>query len=403
MSRHYGSDSDTVGGQQRISECDALDALSFEHAHQVLMDALPSPVFYKNSECVYIGGNRAFEEYLGLTREQFIGKTVFDIAPADLAETYNSSDRELLNNPGVQKYEASVVFADGSRHDVIFHKATFTGSDGRVAGLIGVIHDITERHEAERQLIAAHEEVTAAHFDALEASRAKTEFIANMSHEIRTPLNTIIGYSDLLIDQMYGPLNGKQRDCQHEIRKSGLRLRNMLVNVLDMAQAEFGDGVLSLSSFPLHSVITPDLEFFREAAEKGGIFLTLEPSAEIDTVITGDASKLRQAFYQLISNAIKYSYPGGTVMVHACRVGDGIEISVTDNGIGIRHENLQRIFQPFSQLEHPLTKTFEGAGLGLALARHLVEMHDGTIRVESTFGSGSRFTLVIPDVQIREK
>jgi PAS domain S-box-containing protein len=116
---------------------------------QVLMDAVPSPIFFKDAECVYIGGNKAFVRYLGLSPEQFIGKTVYDISPADLAEKYDKADRELLNNPGVQTYEASVVYADGTRHKVVFNKATFTNTEGKIAGLIGVIFDITERKKME--------------------------------------------------------------------------------------------------------------------------------------------------------------------------------------------------------------------------------------------------------------
>ena len=119
---------------------------------QVLMDAVPSPIFYKDAACVYIGGNKAFERYLGLSPEQFVGKTVYDISPANLAEKYDEADRELLNNPGVQTYEASVVYADGTRHNVVFNKATFTNAEGKIAGLIGAILDITERKRAEKEL-----------------------------------------------------------------------------------------------------------------------------------------------------------------------------------------------------------------------------------------------------------
>lgn len=125
------------------------DTLRFQ---QVLLDAIPSPIFYKDTECIYIGGNKAFERYLGLTQEQFIGKTVYDISPMDLAEKYNKADRELMNNLGVQTYENSVVYADGTRHEVIFNKAAFTNADGKVAGIIGVILDISERKRVEAEL-----------------------------------------------------------------------------------------------------------------------------------------------------------------------------------------------------------------------------------------------------------
>ena len=120
--------------------------------HQPLIDTIPSPIFYKDANRIYLGGNKAFDRYLGLTSEQYIGKTVFDISPKELAEKYDLADRSLLDHPGVQTYEASVVYADGTRHDVIFYKSTFENSEGKVAGLIGVILDITERKKAEEVL-----------------------------------------------------------------------------------------------------------------------------------------------------------------------------------------------------------------------------------------------------------
>lgn len=132
----------------------ANSALNFM---QKLMDAIPAPVFYKDAECVYLGCNKPFEQYLGLPAEQIIGKGVYDIAPPDLAEKYDKCDRELLNNPGTQAYEASVVYADGSRHHVVFNKATFDNADGKVAGLIGVMLDVTERKQAEEKLIRSEQ------------------------------------------------------------------------------------------------------------------------------------------------------------------------------------------------------------------------------------------------------
>jgi PAS domain S-box-containing protein len=153
----------TVVGGEGI----ARDITDYKHAEEtlkntirfqhVLMDAVPSPIFYKDASLVYLGGNRAFERYIGLSREQFIGKSVYDISPADLAGIYNKADRALLNSQGAQTYESSVVYADGIRHDVVFHKAPFTDAEGNVAGLIGVILDISERKRAEQALRESEE------------------------------------------------------------------------------------------------------------------------------------------------------------------------------------------------------------------------------------------------------
>ncbi|OGS91864.1 MAG: hypothetical protein A2Z95_10270 [Gallionellales bacterium GWA2_60_18] len=135
--------------QRKQAEETIKNALLFQ---QKLMDAIPSPIFYKDAECIYLGSNKAFEQYIGLPPEQFIGKTVYDISPVDLAERYDKADKELLNNPGIQSYEAAVVYSDGARHDVLFNKATYTNYEGKVSGLIGVILDITERKQTELEL-----------------------------------------------------------------------------------------------------------------------------------------------------------------------------------------------------------------------------------------------------------
>ncbi|MBA4419408.1 MAG: hypothetical protein C0392_16110, partial [Syntrophus sp. (in: bacteria)] len=176
---------------------------------QVLMDAVPSPIFYKDAECVYMGGNKAFERYLGLSLEQFIGKTVYDISPVDLAEKYDKADRELLNNPGVQSYEASVVYADGTRHIVVFNKATFTDTKGKNAGLIGIILDITDRKKAE---------------DKVKSLLAEKELLLKeVHHRIKNNMNVIISLLSLQASALKDPA------AIAALTDSGSRVRSMMV------------------------------------------------------------------------------------------------------------------------------------------------------------------------------
>jgi PAS domain S-box-containing protein len=370
---------------------------------QALMDAIPSPVFYKDAECIYMGGNKAYEKYLGLSPEQYIGKSVYDIAPVDLAEKYNKFDRDLLNNPGAQIYEASVVYADGTRHDVVINEATFTNAEGKVAGLIGVISDITNQLEAERQLLKALEEITVAHFAAEEANRTKYAFLANMNHELLTPLNSVIGFSEVLQDQMFGPINEKQQEYVHNIFTSGKHLLSLIKDMFDLSKVESGKMKLELSAFLLRETVEASLMMLMEKALKSGVGLRMDLSPQADVRIVADQRKLKQILFNLLSNAVKFTPAGGTVDVSAVRDGDFIEITVADTGIGIREEDITKLFHPFTQLESVFTKQYEGTGLGLALTRQLVELHYGRVWVESEFGTGSRFSLTIPIMQTATK
>lgn len=291
--------------------------------------------------------------------------------------------------------------------------------------LLGYSADLEETvAERTAELLALNERLRTAKDAAEAASRAKTDFIANMSHEIRTPLTAIIGFSDVLADCLFGPLNERQRSYVENIKRSGIRLQDLLITVLDLAEVEFHSGTLELATFPLKDVIIPPLDIFRHEAAARNIRLELVMGSEKNLMMEGDAVKLKKVLFQLLSNAMKFTSDGGSVRVavrrvrgswfevrgskenaahstqHAACEADFIEISVEDTGIGIQRENIARLFEEFKQLESPYTKRFAGTGLGLALARKLVNMHGGEIVVESEPGKGSRFAFTLP---VRQK
>ena len=227
-------------------------------------------------------------------------------------------------------------------------------------------------------------------------SLAKSEFLANMSHELRTPLNSVIGFSEVLQDQLFGQINDKQQEYVKNILTSGRHLLSLINDILDLSKVESGKMVLDLSAFSLRETLDASLMMLREKALKGGIDLRSE-LAELDEVkIVADQRKLKQILYNLLSNAVKFTPAGGTVDVSAVQDGDFIEITVADSGIGLRQEDIPKLFRAFTQLESVYTKEYEGTGLGLALTRHLVELHGGRIWVKSEFGTGSRFIFTIP-------
>jgi signal transduction histidine kinase len=234
---------------------------------------------------------------------------------------------------------------------------------------------------------------------------AKSDFLANMSHELRTPLNSIIGFSEVLEDQLLGTLNESQRENVMYILKAGRHLLSLINDILDLSKVESGKMELDVESVSLRELLDASLVMQREKAARHGIKLDLKLEPDTSIVIEADERKLKQIVFNLLSNAVKFTADGGQVQVLSKQINGGqdIEISIKDTGIGIKPEDLAKLFKEFSQLSSPYDKQFEGTGLGLALTKKLVELHSGKIWVESEFGKGSLFAFVIPVSQRRKK
>ncbi|HLZ07400.1 MAG TPA: GAF domain-containing protein [Chloroflexota bacterium] len=227
------------------------------------------------------------------------------------------------------------------------------------------------------------------------ASQHKSEFLANMSHELRTPLNAIIGFSEVLIERMFGELNDKQADYLQDIVSSGRHLLLLINDILDLSKVEAGRMELENGLFSLTELLDGGLTMVRERASRHGVTLDLVVDPRID-LIEGDERKIKQVVFNLLSNAVKFTPDGGRVELVA-RLGDGETlVCVQDTGIGIALEEVERIFEEFHQAKQAASSEREGTGLGLTLARRFVELHGGRIWVESQIGAGSTFTFTLP-------
>ena len=228
------------------------------------------------------------------------------------------------------------------------------------------------------------------------ANQHKSEFLANMSHELRTPLNAIIGFSEVLLQRMFGELNPKQDEYLQDVLSSGRHLLSLINDILDLSKVEAGRMELELARFDLPQALQDTLVLVRERAARHGIELQLDADARLGALVA-DERKIKQVMLNLLSNAVKFTPEGGRVDVRAIPTDGAVEISVTDTGIGIAPENQELIFEEFRQVGGDYAHKREGTGLGLTLARKLVELHGGRLWVKSQVGQGSTFTFSVPE------
>jgi signal transduction histidine kinase len=274
-----------------------------------------------------------------------------------------------------------------------------------------IVRDVTARKEAEDQLRAIQENYTrelAVHNEELairnleveHANRLKTEFLASMSHELRTPLHTIVGFSELLGEELQGALNEKQKRFVEHIHRDSLHLLELINDILDLSKIEAGRMELRLEPLDLASVIEESLSSIRPLGQAKS--LTIQAPIGPLSVVQADRLRMKQILMNLLSNAVKFTPSGGRIRIEASLVRDDqlkdhfVEVSVSDTGVGIPPQEHAAIFDIFHQVGATTKGVREGTGLGLAITKRLVEEHGGTITVASEPGKGSRFTFTIP-------
>jgi len=300
-----------------------------------------------------------------------------------------TADSVLSRIDGMQETDGTwrdeLELINGSVID--YFSAPVRTPDGTQVARVGFFRDITAERHAHQQLEQAREAAEA-------ASKAKSLFLANISHELRTPLTAVIGLADLLLLER-DPLVDRQREYLEGIASSGRHLLALVNDVLDLAKIEAGKQELTLRSIPVHEAIEEGLTAISPLADARGV--ALEPATRNDVPnVRADRVRLRQILYNLISNAVKFTDRGGVVRVRAHQDGDRVAIAVSDTGVGIAPADLSRLYRSFEQLKLPSGDRPGGTGLGLALTKRLVEMHGGTIDVESELGVGTTFTVRIP-------
>jgi two-component system, sensor histidine kinase and response regulator len=394
-----------------------------------IVDSSDDAIVGKTLDSVIRSWNAGATRVFGWTAEEAIGKPVYILIPPERHYEEPEIIGRLVRGDRVDHYETIRLHKDGTRLDVSLSISPIRDKTGRIIGAAKIARDISESkrlQKAERELAAqlqelateleqqvdegqslqeeleqTNEELTRALTEAEDARRAaeeanaaKSQFLATMSHELRTPLNAIAGYVSLLTMGIRGPLTGEQEQDLGRIKRSEETLLRLVEDVLSFAKLESGRLHYHYEEVPLNDVLATLEPFVAPRLAEKHLLYEFERCGP-DVVATIDRDKVEQIMLNLLSNAVKFTDQG---RIHVrCRGDDGtVRIEVRDTGRGIRADLLDKIFEPFMQVDHSLTRTAEGTGLGLSISRQLARDMGGDIQVESTLGNGSVFALVLP-------
>jgi len=398
---------------------DALRAS--EERARTIIETIPDPYFENDLKGKFIYINKAFcntsgyspdeiqnADFKGFIDEKNAGKLI------SLYKTVFKTGISMKN------LDFEAVTKSGEIRLVSLSVSLIRNIQGEPTGFHGILRDVTEKKKAE-QLIRQSEQSLREYSEKLElrvrertselekakvaaeaASRAKSDFLAHISHEFQTPLNAVIGFTKVLKDRMFGELNEKQEEFIHYIADAGQNLSRIITEIVDVTQVASGNAKLTFSAFSIVGPLSKTIKLLASQMEEKKQVLTVDVALDADVPVEMDEQKIQQVFFHLLSNAVKYTDNGGKVYVQATRSNEpvsgqeGIRIDFRDTGIGVKEENIPKIFQTFGMLDSPYIHSGKGIGIGLSLTKQLVELQGGTISVESEYGKGSCFTIFLP-------
>jgi two-component system CheB/CheR fusion protein len=382
--------------QHKKTELVDQDALNYAES---IINTVREPLIALDQDLRVVSVSRSFYDVFKVKPEETVGQLIYDLGN----KQWNIPKlRELLETILPQKttfdnYEVEHDFAVIGRRIMLLNARQIQRVLGKERIILLAIEDITERKEIEKGLEKAHEELNVLATELKRTARVKSEFLANMSHELRTPLNSINGFSEVLYDETFGPLNEKQKKYVNNVLTSGKHLLLLINQILDMAKVESGKMKLALSNLPMKNLLSEISLLVADMAGKKKLQLLLEIDEDLPD-IEADELKVKEIIYNLLSNVVKFTPEGGKIGMRAKKIDSEIEIVVWDTGIGIAPENMDKIFEGFFRVDTPYSRLTEGTGLGLPLSKKLVELHGGKFSVESkglNRGTSVRFTFPI--------
>ena len=392
----------TTGLEQRVRE--RTEALRQSRSNlQAVLDTASDIIQSLDETGHYAYVNNAWCETLGYSTEEARQLTIWQVLDPAYHGHCEHAFREILATGTPQTLELVFCSRQGQAITVEGSVSVLDELDGRRT-TNGFFRNITLRKQAEQairdseaQLRISRDQLSAANIALEKAARMKDEFLASMSHELRTPLTGILGLSEALQLNTYGSLTEKQIRALKNIEESGRHLLELINDILDLSKIEAGMLELNIDPVVLNDVCQASLQLTKGMAHKKRLSVNFS-IAPNSIHVRGDARRLKQMLVNLLSNAIKFTPENGSIglEVQTDEKEQVVRLTIWDKGIGIAPENLQKLFQPFVQLESSLARQYEGTGLGLSLVRRMAELHGGSVQVESTPGEGSRFTILLP-------
>ena len=358
--------------------------------HTELLDGLTSPIYVKDENHRWVYVNQAFCKFFDHTPDYLIGKTDYDVTPKEQSDVFWEKDNEVFKT---QQTNTNIEITTNGRGETVWvesKKSYFENSEGE-AFIFGVLTDVTLLKDRELELEDAWN-------SAKSAEIAKSQFLANMSHEVRTPMNGIIGMTELL-EQC--DLTPHQKDFVDIIQRSGDALLTIINDILDFSKIEAGQLIIDPAPFEIKNCIEDVMALLAPKVSESGIDLLLRIQPNLPTTYVGDAGRIRQILTNLVGNAVKFTTHGHVYIDVSGTVQDtnaSLTISVSDTGIGIAAEKLETIFDKFNQADISTTRIYGGTGLGLNIARDLVGLMGGELKVKSEESRGScfHFTIDLP-------
>ncbi|MCE9596770.1 MAG: PAS domain S-box protein [Spirochaetia bacterium] len=381
-----------LSNKRDVTQLKALrDAKLVETRFRDLLESTPDAIVIVNPMGRIVLSNSQAERLFGYERGDLTGKLVDILLPGRFRGSHLSHRSFYFEQPRARAMGAGLELyglkKDGTEFPVEISLSPLKTEENML--VMSAIRDISDRKKIERVLSEQNIELQ-------NAAAAKNQFLASMSHELRTPLNGIIGFSEFLIDEKPGPLNAEQKEYLNDILTSGNHLLHLINDVLDLAKVESGKMELHIEQFKLSNAITEVASVVAPMIRTKDLTLEIKLADDLDLVRT-DQQKLKQVLYNLLSNASKFTETGGTVKVSATRSENNMfQIEVRDTGIGIKKEDLEKLFIEFQQLNTGANRRYQGSGLGLALTRRMLALMKGTVHVESQPGMGSSFTIILP-------